>query len=104
MYGAKPEAFIKRGYTVVTEVAEADVAVVRLKTPFEKLHPGYFFGSKQHEGRLDFAEGSEELALLRSLEREGVPVTVDIFLDRPAVLTNVSVLADRLIANFGASE
>ena len=104
VYGAEPEAFTKHGFTVVAEAAEADAAVVRLKTPFEKLHPGYFFGSKQHEGRLDFAEDSEEMALLRSLEQADVPIIVDIFLDRPAVLTNVASLADGLIANFGASD
>src|SRR5277367_5510603 len=47
------------GLVVVDTPAQADVAIIRAETPADKLHPGYFFGSRQHEGRLNLQPGDE---------------------------------------------
>jgi beta-glucosidase len=41
------------GLTVVDSPEQADVTIIRAATPFETNHPGYFFGGRQHEGRLN---------------------------------------------------
>ncbi|MFE7839185.1 hypothetical protein ACFU53_24990 [Streptomyces sp. NPDC057474] len=66
---------------VVADPAHADVAVVRLRTPYEE-RPG-FFESFFHSGSLAFGEErlKEILALL-----EAVPTLVCVSLERPAVL------------------
>ena len=92
------------GFSVVSEIAEADVAIVRLTAPYETLHPNYFFGMQQHEGSLAFDPDGEEMRMLRALDESGVRVIVDIALDRPAILTDVADIADVLIVNFGASD
>ena len=48
--GMAPDAFTTAGVTVTTDVDDATVAVVLLQAPFELLHPGFFFGRRQHEG------------------------------------------------------
>jgi hypothetical protein len=48
-------------------VDRADGAIVRTSTPFERLHRDYFFRSRQHEGDLDFKDGTpDDEAIKRS--------------------------------------
>lgn len=92
-----------RGFTVVEDPALADVALVRMAAPFTS-HPNYFFGQRHHEGSLDFpADNADLLALKRAVEA-GVPAVVSVYLDRPAILTQVQPLARALIGEFGASD
>ncbi len=49
LYNIDATVAAKYGYTVVATPQEADVAIVRVSTPYETLHPHYIFGSMQHE-------------------------------------------------------
>jgi len=55
--GIAPAAATHEGWTVVTDPKQADVAIVRLSAPFERLHPQYVFGQFFHEGTLAFRDG-----------------------------------------------
>lgn len=75
----------RRGLEVVKTPAEADVALVRLRAPHQARPGG--FESLFHSGSLEFPE--EEAARVSELIR-AVPTTiVDVYLDRPAVLTPI---------------
>ncbi|GAA3711440.1 glycoside hydrolase family 3 N-terminal domain-containing protein [Sphingomonas cynarae] len=91
------------GLTVVDDPAQADVALVRAATPYETLHPLHFFGSRQHEGRLDLRPGDKDYDAVVRLARIK-PVVMAIFLDRPAVLTRVAGSARAIIGNFGIGD
>jgi beta-glucosidase len=91
------------GLTVVDRPEDADVAIVRTATPFQRLHPGYFFGSRQHEGDLDFKEGDPDYEAIKSISAV-VPTIVTVYLDRPAILTNIRDKAAALVGNFGVSD
>jgi beta-glucosidase len=103
LYGVGREAAVAAGLTVVSNPSDADVALVRLATPAEKLHPNSFFGAMQNEGRLDFRDGDKDYEALKAVAGR-LPVIVAIDLDRPAILTNVSDKADALLGLFGASD
>ena len=92
-----------RGYTVVRSAADADVAIVRISAPFQALHPTFFFGSRQHEGDLDFKEADSTFQFVKATAAK-VPTIVVVYLDRPAILTNLVPLAKTLIGEFGVSD
>ncbi|HEV7991714.1 MAG TPA: glycoside hydrolase family 3 N-terminal domain-containing protein [Gemmatimonadaceae bacterium] len=97
-------AAVKRaGWTVVSDPAQADVALMRLVAPYETLHPAYVFGAMQHEGSLAFPEGNEAYAELRRVSAI-VPTVVTVYLDRPAILTPLKGRARAIVANFGVSD
>ncbi|WP_369262083.1 glycoside hydrolase family 3 protein [Streptomyces sp. R35] len=84
---------------VVADPAEADVAVLRLGTPYEQ-RPGTF-ESFFHAGSLAFPE--EELKeILRLLDT--TPTLVCVNLERPAVLPEIAAKAAALVADYGASD
>lgn len=94
----KPEAVRQYGQ-VVEDVAQADIAILRLNAPYEKrkgLAEGWF-----HAGELDFKE-PEKGRILNILQR--VPTIVDIYLERPAVIPEIAEKSAALLANFGASD
>lgn len=94
----KPEAVSNYGQ-VVADVSQADIAILRLNTPYEKrkgLMEGYF-----HAGELDFKE-PEKARILNILKQ--VPTVVDIYLERPAVIPEIVEKSAALLANFGASD
>lgn len=103
LHGMDHAAAIAAGLQVVDDPALADFAIVRTSAPSEMLHPHHFFGSRQTEGRLDFREGDAAYAALMTASAH-VPTVLAIFLDRPAVLTNVQQNAHVILANFGASD
>jgi beta-glucosidase len=85
---------------VVSTVAEADVAILRLQAPFEPrdhLPLEVFF----HTGDLRFSQ--QELTRLLTILRQ-VPAIVDMLLDRPAVTPEIAAESAALLANFGASD
>lgn len=96
-----------RGLKVVDTPAEADVALIRLRAPHQARPGG--FESMFHSGSLEFPE--EEAARISRLIRT-VPVSiVDVYLDRPAVLTPIveaqeaagdSWVGSALTANYGS--
>ena len=90
------------GLVVVDDPSQADVAIIRAETPSDMLHPGYFFGGRQHEGRLNFQPGDAAYdALLRSGK---TPAVMTVYMDRPAILTEVKGKAAALYADFGVSD
>jgi beta-glucosidase len=92
-----------RGFTVVDDPAQADFALVRTAAPYEILHPNYTFGSRQHEGRLDFRDGNADYEAVKRASA-AVPTIVTVYLDRPAVLTDISSRAAALLGNFGITD
>lgn len=101
--GVNADAARAGGLQVVDSLDQADVALVRVAAPFEVLHPNHFFGSRQHEGRLDFrAEDDATRQIARAAAK--VPTIVAVDLDRPAVLTPFKDRATALYGLFGASD
>ena len=105
LHGISAEAATREGWTVVTDPAQADVAIVRLSAPFERLHPQYIFGSFLHEGSLAFdtKDGDPDYEAFTRASAV-VPTIVTVYLDRPAILTPLKDKARALIANFGVSD
>ena len=88
---------------------------MRISTPYE-TDPHFPFGSV-HFGQLGFADsssliqdtdhagvytGSADYAAIKAAKAAGIPVVASIYLDRPAILTDVIGDIDALLANFGA--
>lgn len=103
LYGAEREAAAAAGFVVVDSPQLADVALIRGNTPFELLHPNFFFGLRHHEGTLAFSNDNPDYqALLRA--SASVPTLLVLYLDRPAILTNVLPKTQAVIAHFGISD
>ncbi|WP_314372541.1 glycoside hydrolase family 3 N-terminal domain-containing protein [Sphingomonas paucimobilis] len=102
LYRVDPAAARRAGFTVVADPAQAEIAIVRMDAPSERLHPYHFFGSRQNEGRLHFVDGDADYEALKRAAK--VPTLVAINLDRPAILTNVRDKARALLVTFGASD
>lgn len=84
---------------IVNDVTKADVAILRLSTPYEKrkgLLERYF-----HAGDLDFKE-PEKSRILKILNQ--VPTVVDIYLERPAVIPEIAEKSVALLGNFGVND
>jgi beta-glucosidase len=103
LHGVSPDAITREGWTVVTDPAQADIAIVRLSAPFERLHPQYIFGTLMHEGSLAFKDGDPDYEAFKRASAV-VPTIVTVYLDRPAILTPLKDKARALIANFGVSD
>ncbi len=103
LHGVDTSTAHARGYTVVTRAEDAELAIFRVSAPFQKLHPTFFFGSFQHEGDLDFKESDSTFTMIKETAAR-VPTVVVVYLDRPAILTNLQPLARMLIGEFGVSD
>jgi beta-glucosidase len=103
LYKINPQVARDYGFTVVERPEDADLALVRAHAPFETLHPNYFFGARQHEGDLGFHDGNADYEAIKAASAKA-PTVVTIYLDRPAILTNVKDQAAALIGNFGVSD
>lgn len=104
LYGIDPAVAAQYGYTVVATPQEADVALLRVSTPYETLHPNYIFGSMQHEGSLAFADGNADYEAIKNAAQNAPKTIVTVYLDRPAILTNVQDKAAAILGNFGVSD
>lgn len=96
-----------RGFTVVTTLAQADVAILRVATPYEMLFPSSILFGLFHQGNLAFEDGNDLLgdyAAIKAANAAGVPVIVDVHMERPAILTNVVDKAKVVLAEFGATD
>ncbi|MDP5009060.1 MAG: glycoside hydrolase family 3 C-terminal domain-containing protein, partial [Glaciimonas sp.] len=91
------------GMTVVTRPQDADVAIVRVSAAFQTLHPNYVFGAMQHEGSLAWEDGHPDYEAIKNISSV-VPTIVSVYMDRPAILTNVVDKAKAVVANFGVSD
>ena len=86
---------------VVSNPKDADVAILRLNTPFYPVESPIMMARMFHHGDLDF-KGKEKDSILELLNT--VPTIVDVYLDRPAVIPEISRAAKGLLADFGASD
>jgi beta-glucosidase len=84
---------------VVDSPTDADLAVLRLAAPFEPREG--FLESIFHQGSLEFPAAERDRLL--DIARQ-VPTVVDVFLDRPAILTEIAGGAAALVASFGAAD
>jgi len=87
--------------TIVTKPGEADIAIIRLNTPFYPVESPIMMARMFHHGDLDF-KGKQKDSILELLK--AVPTIVDINLDRPAVIPEINASAKGLLADFGASD
>ena len=89
--------------TVVDDPKQADIAIIRLQTPSYDIPEakGNVIARMFHFGDLDFK--GKALDDILALEKT-VPTIVDIYLDRPAVIPEISQYSKALIANYGASD
>ncbi len=84
--------------TVVSSPDEADVAILRLKAPYETRKTAFenFF----HAGSLDF----DATTIAHVLDVAGrAPTVLDVFCDRPAILTPFVDAAAAIVVDYGAS-
>ncbi len=86
---------------LVSTPEEADFAILRLETPWVPVETKNPIARGFHHGDLDFkgAAKAEILALLQA-----VPTIVVLYLDRPAVIPEISGMAKALLAEYGASD
>lgn len=92
------------GYTAVATPQEADVALLRVSAPYQTLHPNYIFGRMQHEGSLAFTDGNADYEAIKNAAQFAPKTVVTVYLDRPAILSNVRDKAGALLGNFGVSD
>lgn len=83
--------------TLVDDIADADIAVMRIAAPFEP-RPGQF-ESMFHAGSLEYPREVLDRLLGRL---RAIPTVVDVHLDRPAVLTELAAAA--LTVSYGCSD
>lgn len=86
---------------VVNQPVEADIAILRLNTPWVPVETPNFMARMFHHGDLDFKQ-KERDSILQIMNT--VPTIVDIYLDRPAVFPEINAKAKAVLANFGASD
>ncbi len=86
---------------IVDKPGEADIAIIRLNTPWYPVETDIPMAKSFHHGDLDF-KGEKKDSILQLLN--AVPTIVDINLDRPAVIPEISEKAKGLLADFGASD
>jgi beta-glucosidase len=87
--------------TVVDDPKKADIAILRLNTPYVPVNSPITMARMFHHGDLDF-KGKQKDSILQLLQT--VPTIVDIYLDRPAVIPEINAKAKGLLADFGASD
>jgi beta-glucosidase len=80
---------------------EADVAILRLSTPWYPVETKNPFAREFHHGDLDFK--GEVLGEILSLLR-AVPTIVVIHMDRPAVIPEINTACKGLLVDFGATD
>jgi beta-glucosidase len=84
---------------VVSDLADADVALLRLKAPYEPRPGG--FEAMFHAGSLEFpAQECDHHAAICA----AAPTIVDVYLDRPAVVTELASVAAALLGSYGSSD
>jgi beta-glucosidase len=85
-------------WTIVDNPAEADIALLRLKAPFEPRPGG--FEARFHAGSLEYPKEEQEgqAAIFKA-----VPTGVDVYLDRPAVIPEIAYAAAALLVSYGSS-
>jgi beta-glucosidase len=107
--GGRPKIFVRNMNSsaagqyaeIVTRPEEADFAILRLDTPWVPVETKNPFAQGFHHGDLDF-KGEAKTEILTLLKT--VPTIVVLYLDRPAVIPEISEAARALLADFGATD
>jgi len=87
------------GAEVVSDPSVADIAILRIAAAYEPRNT-YFLEATTHQGSLDYPQDVvEQVASLA----HAVPVLLDVYLDRAAILTPLEPYAAGIVANYGAS-
>jgi len=86
---------------VVYTLEQADFAILRLDTPWVPVETDNFIAANFHHGDLDF-KGDAKAEILAICQN--VPTVVVLYLDRPAVIPEISAAARALIGEYGASD
>lgn len=86
---------------VVTSPEAADFAIIRVNTPWYPVDTKNPFAASFHHGDLNF-KGDKKKRILKLLNT--TPTIVDIYLDRPAVIPEITNAAAAVIADYGASD
>jgi beta-glucosidase len=96
------DAAVAGNYAPVVETPdEADFAILRLETPWVPIDTQNEFARGFHHGDLDF-KGEAKAEILALLAR--TPTIVVIYLDRPAVIPEISAASKALLADYGACD
>ncbi|MCL4137545.1 UNVERIFIED_CONTAM: hypothetical protein GTU68_064926 [Idotea baltica] len=104
LYGIDRSVAQSYGFTIVENAADADLAILRLSTPYEQPHSNYVFGRRHHEGNLAFLPDNPDYQAVLQVQASGIPSIATVFLNRPAVMTAIQDKVDSLIGNFGVSD
>lgn len=96
--GVDPAVAAEYG-TVVEDAAGADLAVIRLQAPFRDAENG--FEAAFHAGSLEFPEDTVAEVLRVAA---AVPTVLDVFMDRPAILTPFVGAAAAILVEYGADD
>ena len=80
---------------------EADFAIIRVSTPWVPVESKNPIARGFHHGDLDF-KGKELQEILEICNK--VPTIFNIYIDRPAVITDIDNVAIAVIADYGASD
>jgi beta-glucosidase len=86
---------------IVASPEEAELAILRLETPWIPIETKNPMARNFHHGDLDF-KGEVKAEILSLLQT--VPTIVVIYLDRPAVIPEISQSAKALLADYGATD
>ena len=101
LYVENIEADVAAQYgDVVAEPSAADVAILRLRSPYEP-RDRYFLEEHFHAGSLAFDDA--EIGRVQAIA-ERTPTVIDIYLERPAVMPAIATACAGLVANFGAGD
>lgn len=97
--GLNKTLLAERNITVVDAPEEADMALLRLNTPFEPRPGG--FERLLHAGSLEFnvTERARQARIYST-----VPTIVNIYLERPAAIPEIAEQAKALIADYAAAD
>jgi beta-glucosidase len=103
LFGVDAHASEAAGFQVVTQPTEADIAIIRAQAAYESEHNNYFFGSRQHEGRLWYTEKDPAYAEFQRASAV-LPTVFVTTLDRPLLLQNVVSHSSALLGTFGIAD
>jgi beta-glucosidase len=97
--GILPDLVSAQGFTIVEDPKAADLALLRLKAPYEPRPGG--FEAHFHAGSLEYSQDakSRQTQIFAEVPR----VIVDVYLDRPAVISEIAEQAAALLVNYGSS-
>lgn len=97
--GLNTTLLAERCIQTVNSTADADMALIRLRAPYEPRPGG--FEKNYHSGSLQFnaTEQARQAAIYAA-----VPSIVDIYLERPAAIPEIAQQAKALLGNYAASD